>query len=217
MYPVLKDMVTRCTENEIGSTRDAIHTETCGSALSNYFMKSLMTPVARRMIEASDKTASIPDVAISKMLHRETAKVRKVMMSRLKRLDDVGQTEAPDIISVSVEWHRGRYGEYNASATVRANGIVTYGSATGCGYDKESASIAYAMNKNEAVLRVWYDHAELGGKFEYSMLFDERSPLPHMDGGCGMGAVRSVFEALGYSVTSNHGKSFDYYEFRKEK
>lgn len=217
MFQYLKDMVIKEAERDSTDTKSLIGSATCASALKNYFLKSLMTPVAKNLIVAADGASPIPDMAAKKMIARDTKSRRKTMFSKLQRIDDASSVDIPEIISVSVEWHRGRYGEMNPTATVRASGYCTTGCATGSGYDKESAAVASAMNKNSAVLRIWYEHAEKRGKFAYSMLYGERDPLPHMDGGCGMSAVRDVFRGLGYAMTEHHGKVFDYYEFTKDK
>lgn len=217
MFQYLKDMVIHEAEVGVFQTREMINKSTCGYALSNYYLRSLMTPGAKDLIVSNDGTSPIPDAAAKKMIARDTKSKRKTMLSKLQRIDDALSADIPEIISVSVEWHRGRYGEMNPAVTVRAGGYCTTGYATGSGYDKESAAVASAMNKNSAVLRIWYEHAEKRGKFAYSMLYGEHDPLPHMDGGCGMSAVRDVFRGLGYAMTEHHGKVFDYYEFTNER
>ena len=215
MYPVLHSLVESAAERDKKEAERTISKVTCGDALKNAYMKSMMTPEAMRIIKDTSPDYPIPELALRKMLARNARSVRKRMIEMMSKLDSASQSDLPEVITVSVEWTRGRYSEYNASATVRAGGYSTTGSAFGCGYDKESAAVAAAMNRNPAVLKVWYNHAENCGGFEYSIHRSESSPLPVMDGGCGMSATMDVFAALGYKMTESHGRKFDYYEFRK--
>lgn len=218
MYSALKDRVERRTEKDIEEMNVRLQTMTCKEAKGTYYVKQLMTSVAKDLISRANDNDKIPAIALSKMMARYARLQRRRMSDDLEKIETVGMSEAPKRITVAVEWHRGHNGECNPTATVIASepGVSsTYGRATGCGYDKESAAVARALNQNYAVLRLWYDIAEIGGKFEYSVSYSDSSPLPVMDGGCGMSATIRVFDALGYDTLQRHGKTFDYYEFCK--
>lgn len=87
---------------------------------------------------------------------------------------------------------------------------ATEGRASGCGYDKESAAIATAINASPSIMRVLYEHAENGGNFPYSVY--TYAGLPYFDGGCGVSCFRNVFGACGYRWEDGaHRKTFDVY------
>lgn len=217
MFQRLKEAVTQRMDEAVARTRADLEATTCGEALKNFYQKKLMTPMAFQMIQASAPTDKIPADAVRKMVNRVSKKERAWLMDSYNKLSDADEAEFPEYIYISVEWRRSRTWGNNPTATVRASGHVTYGSATGCGYDKESSAVASAMNKNPSVLKVWYTNAEEGRPFEYSVnggIKDKR--LPSMDGGCGMSATKDVFAALGYTCEETHGKMYDSYVFHKE-
>lgn len=213
MYTYLTTSAEGTAADDIRNTEVALRGITCGQALGNWYYKSLMTNSAKQMITSANGEDKIPDAALQKMMARVTNSKRKSMADVMRKLDSASKSYDPDMISVTVEWHRGRYGELNPIATVSAGEHITSGRATGSGYDKESSAVAIAMNKNPAVLRVWYDNAERGNGFEYSVSCGV-GELPYMDGGCGMDAVIRVFDALGYQCEHQHGVRFDYYVFK---
>lgn len=216
MYWNLRNAVEQRTKKNLEEVERNLRGVRCGEALGNWYYKSLMTDVARRLIFNSEMDEVIPPMALRKMLGRASNAERKQYNSDVVKIEQAEEAEMPDLITVSVEWTRSKTWGANPTATVRAGGFSTYGKASGCGYDKESAAVASAMNKNPSVLKVWYENADAGGRFRYSVSGIERGYLPCMDGGCGMDATIAVFEALGYKCEQQHGKHFDYYTFSRK-
>lgn len=135
--------------------------------------------------------------------------------ARLEKLKAAEGAKETCYFSVSVEWKKSKTWGYNPTATVRGLAEDTTDGASGCGYDKESAAIAGAMNKNPEIMRVLYDHAETGKPFPYSVhVF---AGLPSFDGGCGVSCFQDVFDACGYvwkCVAS--GEMFDVYTIERK-
>lgn len=217
MYPYLDAMLTKEVERNLARTESVLHNAKCGEALKTWGLRNLMTPMARDMVSMAEEGEPIPEMAIRKMLARAARRERKSLADAEVKMDRANSAEYPDKITISVEWRKTKSWGMNPTATVRAGGCVTTASATGCGYDKESAAVASAMNKNYSILKVWYEHAEKGGQFEYSVSGAERSMLPYMDGGCGMSSVTNVFKKLGFRCEEEHSKTFDYYVLYAEK
>ncbi len=98
--------------------------------------------------------------AVELATKRATKQIEKKTAAKLAKLDRVAN--APDLtfISVSVDWVRSRTWGYNPHVEVRTNTGTYYGTASGCGYDKESAAIATAINASPSIMRVLYEHAE---------------------------------------------------------
>lgn len=217
MYRMLKDAVERRMKKGLDEAESKIASVSCGAAMKSRYFKELMTPMAMKLVKEADQDGGLPSLAIQKMMGRAARHERAWLMDSLHKIEDAEKAELPEFIYVSIDWTKSRTWGMTPHATVRACGNVTYGTASGCGYDKESAAVASAMNKNCSVLKVWYDNAERGGKFAYSVrggIMDES--LPQMDGGCGMSATKEVFRQLGYSCSENHGRAFDSYVFHKE-
>lgn len=136
-------------------------------------------------------------------------------------------------VSISVEWSKNRTWGANPTATARTSDGVFYGHASGCGYDKESAAVAEALNQSPAVMRMLYTAAEnamksgkaptktgnsscvswrdiLGYGSGYSL-------LPYFEGGVGVSCFWSIFKVCGYDCRSaGSGKMFDCYSVERE-
>ena len=131
--------------------------------------------------------------AVELATKRATKEIEKKTAAKLAKLDRIAN--APDLtfIYVSVDWVRSRTWGYNPNVEVRTNTGTYYGTASGCGYDKESAAISYAMNEHPEILKIIYNHAEQGQPFPYAVhIF---AGLPSFDGGCGVSCFYHIFEA----------------------
>lgn len=187
-----------------------LETLTAAAALDSWYYRDMMTPAAFRAAQDLDGAALLPDLVKQKMLSRFNRGNEKARAEKLEKLARAEAVALPRSVSVSVEWHKSYMWGYNPAAQVRAWNTVTTGTASGCGYDKESAAIAGAMNSNPEIMRILYEHAEKGGSFPYSVhVF---AGVPVFDGGCGVSCFRSVFAACGYTWRDvAHGKSYDVY------
>ena len=213
MFPNLTAAVNAHFDENAAKFAANLETITTGEALAGWYYRARMTPAALRMAQETDPAEPLP------------AKVREKMVSRFQRENESDRQKylhkleiaanAPELrdLTVCVEWAKSRTWGANPTATVTVNDSHHYettGHASGCGYDKESAAIASAMNANAAVLRILYTHAEKGGKFAYSVY--TFAGLPYFDGGCGVSCFRNVFEGCGYEWRDIvHRKTFDSY------
>lgn len=125
-------------------------------------------------------------------------------------------------ISINVEWVKNNTWGYNPHATVyTSNGDATEGRASGCGYDKESAAIAEALNKNNDILKLLYtfknkkmttkktnNHDILGYGSGYGV-------LPYFEGGVGISSLLNIFKKLGYTIIEHHTNRSDFYTIEK--
>lgn len=145
--------------------------------------------------------------------------------------------EAPEVVSVSisVEWHRSKMWGYNPAAEVvivDSNGHYSkfFGSASGCGYDKESSAVAEALNQSAPIKKLLCDKKEKsireGKTYEAGSTMNKNyisygagyGSVPYFEGGVGMSSHEGVFRACGLKLkNSNHGKHFDTYYFEREE
>lgn len=187
-----------------------LETLTAAAALDSWYYRDMMTPAALKAAQALDGAALLPDAVKVKMLARFNRGNEKDRAAKLEKLARAEYASLPRSVSVSVEWHKSAMWGYNPAAQVRAWNTVTTGTASGCGYDKESAAIASAMNNNPEIMRILYEHAEKGLPFAYSV--HTFAGLPSFDGGCGVSCFRSVFDGCGYEWRDvAHGKAYDVY------
>lgn len=172
-----------------------------------------------------EKAVELATKRIKKKIEKETA-------AKLARLDRVANATDLNYISVSVDWVRSRTWGHNPHTEVRTNTGTYHGTASGCGYDKESAAIAEAFNKCDSILKALYKLKEDGlraGKTDASETactgFDNRSicgygsgysVLPYFEGGVGVSCFWSILKDCGYKTREQHTKHSDFYSIEKE-
>lgn len=158
---------------------------------------------------------------------RAAADVEKWKEKQLFKLRTVAAASALSFLSVAVEWKRSSYFGYNPTATARTDDGTFTGRASGCGYDKESAAVAEALNQSPAVLRVLYEaaekHMENGESFKtlssgcvsWGDVLGYGSGyaiLPYFEGGVGVSCFWSILSKYGFSCRcAASGRHFDSY------
>lgn len=170
--------------------------------------------------------------AVELATKRATKEIEKKTAAKLAKLDRVAN--APDLtfISVSVDWVRSRTWGYNPHVEVRTNTGTYYGTASGCGYDKESAAIADAFNKCDSILKALYQLKENGlraGKTDESKTAScGRSngdicgygagygATPYFEGGVGASCFWSILKKCGFSTSCHYAKHSNFYSIEKE-
>ena len=148
---------------------------------------------------------------VRKQIEKEEVKKQIVKNGCLLKIQDMKKAGSLKHLKITVEWTRSQTWGYNphVNAWAQYTNIGTLyntGSASGCGYDKESAAVASAINdiikpfilKNFSTLK---DPA-IYGVCDHALCFD---------GGVGMSSFLKAFRACGYDVHESHGKSFDSY------
>ena len=168
--------------------------------------------------------------AVELATHRAVKAENKETARNLARLEAAVAAPGFDSVSVSVTWARSRtWGANPTAEVVNIGDRKTTGHASGCGYDKESAAIAEALNQNPAALRVLYDLAEnalSAGKSPMTCTgYDWRDSigygsgygvLPYFEGGVGSDCFWSIFKSAGYTVKhAGSGKMFDCWTLSK--
>lgn len=218
-YPNLTAAINAHYDEKVNKFRFDLDHVTSGNALTMSYFSACTTPKVREELEKISRFEKIPDHIKARMLtkfHRLNDKERN---KKLQKLADVAALSPLESVTVNVEWKRNPTWGSNPTAEVKAWGKepglhMTAGKASGCGYDKESAAIATAINGNRQILRAMYDHAERGGTFPYSVY--TFAGLPYFDGGCGVSCFRNVFEAMGYKWHNvAHGKTYDVYSVER--
>lgn len=148
---------------------------------------------------------------VRKQIEKEKVKKQIVKNDCVLKIQDMKNAGSLETLKIIVEWSRSQTWGYNphVEAWAQYTNIGTLyntGSVSGCGYDKESAAVASAINdimkpfilKNFSTLK---DPA-IYGVCDHALCFD---------GGVGMSSFIKAFRACGYDVHESHGKTFDSY------
>lgn len=214
----IRKAIEQASAERVRKNGEYIDELTAGKALADWCAADYLTPKTVEALKACDPDEHIP-AEISAKMKAKAARIEAALMN--KRLEKVAAAEAvelPDGVSISIEWKKSRTWGTNPPATVYAAFTVTKGSASGGGYDKESAAIAAAFNDNPEVMAIIYTAVETGVKPGYSVL--DSVGLPFFDGGCGVECFYKVFANCGYQFKRiPGGRTFDCYliEKREEK
>lgn len=168
--------------------------------------------------------------AVALAVARNNKKIEKETAEKLSMLERVAAAPDLNYINVSVNFVRNTYWGYNPHVEVWSDSGRTYGTASGCGYDKESAAVASALNASDSVLKVLFGIKESGLA---SGLSDRSSTctgvsnreicgygagysvIPCFEGGVGVGCFWSILEKAGFKVNANYGKRENFYNVYK--
>lgn len=164
--------------------------------------------------------------AIQKAQARAARELEKRKAKYCGKLEAAKNAVDVTYVSVSVEWLKSRTWGANPTATVTIYGErTTTGTASGCGYDKQSAAISEAFNKSPALLKALYTAEEKRLKGIKTRKQSRRDVigygsgygiLPYFEGGCGVSVYPEIFKNCGLKFEYGaSGKMFDSYTIRK--
>lgn len=172
-----------------------------------------------------EKAVEYATARMMKAIEKETA-------AHLAQLDEVAQAADLNFITISVYWVRSQTGGHNPRVEVKTNTGAFMGSASGCGYDKESAAIADALNKSNSILKALYTLKENGLRAGQSDKSKTAScgrsnnsicgygagygAIPYFEGGVGVNCFLAILKKCGFKTIENHGKYSDFYNIEKE-
>lgn len=188
----------------------------------NFITKNLTPAALQKFINGTMTRAE----AVEKATQKALAQVEKDKQKTLAKIDRVAQANDLTSVNISVEWAKNRTWGANPTATVLVIGSNTYtGTASGCGYDKQSTAISEAFNKSNELLKLLYTAEEkrLKSKTKQSRRDfigygsgGECSPLPYFEGGCGVSVYYKIFETCGFKFENvASGQMFEAYTIRK--
>lgn len=184
-----------------------------------YYREKLTARQIEKLINKELTTKEIKEILQNKIIKEYQKRLEK----DLKRIETIARAnDNITNINISINWVRSSTWGYNPHATITTNNAtITEGRASGCGYDKESAAIAEALNKNNDILKILYiaknkkmtlknnnNHDLLGYGSGYGV-------LPYFEGGVGASSLMTIFKKLGYIVQEHHTKTSDFYAITK--
>lgn len=214
-YANIRQAIAAHETETISKFSQELEGKTAADILASCYLKRYTTPKTLDALKHTAPEETPADEVIAKMKAKKAREEAQNTAKRLEALALAESCELPELVNISVEFTRSRTWGSIPHATVTAEQRRTCGMASGCGYDKESAAIAAAMNQHPAVMRILYDHAESGENFPYSVR--TFAGLPSFDGGCGVSCFQAVFEACGYSWRQvGNGKTYNAYTITRK-
>ena len=172
--------------------------------------------------------------AIKIAMAKEEKEIDKRTENKLKKLETVEKAPKLESFKIIVEWKKNATWGMNPTAILQQwaeTWSETTGHASGCGYDKESAAVAEALNKSNSILKELFNYKEKQlkkGKSDKSKTscngVDNRniiaygagySILPYFEGGVGVNCFINIFRLLGFKCNETHTKTTDVYIFTK--
>lgn len=137
---------------------------------------------------------------------RTQADCDKVYIKNLKRFIAACKAPSLEYIQVSVDWKKSRTWGWCPRSYVSTNGGNGEYYASGCGYDKLSASICHAL-PDAAWLRFCIEN---WNKIKSCYGFSSSYWLPSFDfAGCGMSTLESMLEAAGWKHYGHSCRTYD--------
>lgn len=215
MFENIKKAVAEHEAQTVAKFAEEIQSKTAGDLLGSWYYREQMTPGTLEAMKQADQNKPAPADLLQKMTKRKAREEAKNSARRYETIRAAEEAHDARHFDIVVEWKKSRTWGANPHATITGDRVRTFGSASGCGYDKQSAAIAQAMNDNPEIMRVLCLYAETGAAFPYSVR--TFAGVPFVDGGCGVECFTAVFDACGYSFRCvGSGDWFDCYTIEKK-
>lgn len=163
---------------------------------------------------------------------RANRRIDKQTQAMLTEADRIATAKIAGGFVIGVDWVKNRTWGWNPHVSISVDSKIYQGHASGCGYDKESAAVADALNSCDSILKLLCDYKEMalaaGASDEDESYCTRRNnrailgygtgvqPIPKFEGGVGVRCFWSALKKCGYVLTSDHeSKSRDrrYYTF----
>lgn len=148
--------------------------------------------------------------------------IDKQIEKDLYKIGAIERAENVSTISVLVEWKANRTWGANPTATVRTSYKTSQGTASGCGYDKESAAIAEAFNNDLDILKILYIMKEKALASNNNISSHEAcgygagyGVLPYFEGGVGVSCFIRILKNNGFRCDEIHGSNSGSYVFNR--
>lgn len=217
----LKKLVVKENTKQLKKALDDLKQTQDDDILNLWYYQEKLTKTQIKKYNNNDLTIKqLKEILKNKIIKEyETRKEKE-----LKRIETIKENNQ-DIttISIYIEWVRSSTWGWNPHATIITNtGEITEGRASGYGYDKESASIAEALNKNNSILKLLYNAKNKKMTFKNNNNHDllgygsGYGVLPYFEGGVGASSLMNIFRKLGYNVTEYHTEKNNFYTITKK-
>lgn len=164
------------------------------------------------------------DTYVARAEKRMRRTLEKQTKAALEKVDTAEKAETPERFTLWVSWKKSRTWGANPHVELIVDGYTYTGTASGCGYDKESTAIAEVLNLCPGTLKILYDVKEeaLAGNEGIS---NENAigygagygVLPYYEGGVGVNTLVAILEKGGYNVKQHYSPEISFFEIEKRR
>lgn len=217
----LKKEITKKLDKNLKNNLDDLKKITSVSEISeNYFFDRLLTK----------KKKDTQDLSIMKgwISYKLNKKHGDDLKKEFEKIDRISQAAKLEKIIITVEWKKNRtwgncpQAEIECSTEGPRRDVFIANRAMGCGYDKESQTVAEGLNMADSVLRELYEFKNkpknLKGKNRDVIGYGSGyGILPQFEGGVGVSCFPKIFEKIGFEMSTMSGKTWDVYTVVRSK
>lgn len=164
------------------------------------------------------------DTYVIRAEKRMRATLKKDLDGVLEKIRVVETAEKPEHILLWVDWKESRTWGKNPHVEIIADNKVYRGTATGCGYDKESAAIAEALNAFPGALKILYETKNAALAYDENVNNENAigygagyGALPHYERGVGVNSLVTILEKGGYEVKQYYSPGRSFFEIEKRR
>lgn len=218
-----KELTKQLTKEHAENIKDIEGLKEVNQIFERWTFSELLTKLRQKQLK--EGTLTLNDAKFL-MIKKATKNYNKKLSEKIQHIDDVAS--APDLkdATLSIEWKRSYMWGNNPTCDAKINTSNHYeyyssGSIGGCGYDKQSTSVAKALNQCKSVLKELYkvknkpeninknNHDIFGYGSGYGF-------LPYIEGGAGCECYNRIFNTCGFEFKSSaSGKTFDAWTITK--
>lgn len=198
MYERLKDKILGQMQRAVPPFCDEVGKKTVGEVIDSPFFSQFLTPTARNKICGMPQDDVMPDSVVQSMIERYRRRNNDEFTGYLKRLDCASKYQPPKQFEIQIKFTID-LGSATYRAVAKSANCTKYGQASGTRYTKDATAVSKAINSNLEIMRLFYDHAELGLAFDSSVDYGILNPLPMLRTDISLGVIIKVFKQLGFT------------------
>lgn len=224
MYENLRKAVRAEYEKRISENSDRILAVDSRNGATTEALRAAAVWATKHTCAQYDNGEISVDSYVTRAEKRMRATLKKNLDGVLEKIRVVETAEKPEHILLWVDWKESRTWGKNPHVELIVGNKVYRGTATGCGYDKESAAIAEALNAYPGALKILYEtkNAALAGDESIS---NENAigygagygALPYYEPGVGVNSLVAILEKCGYNVRRFYSPGRSFFEIEKRR
>ena len=224
MYENLRKAVRAEYEKRISENSDRILAVDSRNGATTEALRAAAVWATKHTCAQYDNGEISVDSYVTRAEKRMRATLKKDLDGVLEKIRVVETAEKPEHILLWVDWKESRTWGKNPHVELIVGNKVYRGTATGCGYDKESAAIAEALNAYPGALKILYEtkNAALAGDESIS---NENAigygagygALPYYEPGVGVNTLVAILEKCGYNARRFYSPERSFFEIEKRR